>query len=294
FLGGEFTQVGNTARNHLAACNASTGALLSWNPNANGVVRTLRVSNGGRVFAGGDFTSVGGHARSRIASISPTSGGIYGFNPGANNSVKAITFSNSGSTMYAGGDFSSAGGRARARLAAFDGVSGAVTSLAPSISNGTAFATVLAMDVSADGTTLYFAGDFARVNGASRRNAAAISSGVGTLRSWNPSSTADSVGDLTRGPSGRAVLRGGRASGGYVQAYGPTTGGAPVWNVSANGDVEALAIISSTLYVGGHYTNIGGSAWNHLAAPPASGGVPSWSPTADGALGAFGAAITSS
>jgi trimeric autotransporter adhesin len=294
FLGGEFTQVNNTTRNHLAACNASTGALLAWNPNANGVVRALRVSNGGRVFAGGDFTSVGGHARSRIASISPASGGIYGFNPGANNSVKAITFSNSGSTMYAGGDFSSAGGRSRARLAAFDGVTGVVTSLAPSISNGTAFATVLAMDVSADGTTLYFAGDFARVNGASRRNAAAISSGVGTLRSWNPSSTADVVGDLTLSTSGRTVFVGGRASGGYVQAYGPSTGGAPVWNVSANGDVEALAIISSTLYVGGHFFNIGGQPRNHLAALSASGGLTSWNPTADGALGAFGAAITSS
>jgi hypothetical protein len=67
-----------------------------------------------------------------------------------------------------------------------------------------------------------------------------------------------------------------------------------VWNVSANGDVEALAIISSTLYVGGHFFNIGGQPRNHLAALSASGGLTSWNPTADGALGAFGAAITSS
>jgi hypothetical protein len=294
YLGGEFTQVGGTARNHLAACDAASGTLLPWNPNANGIVRALRVSHGGRVFLGGDFSSVGGHSRSRIASVSSASGGVYGFNPGANNSVKAVTFSNSGSTVYAGGDFSSAGGAARAHLAAFNGLSGALTTLAPSISNGADFATVLAMDVSADGATLYFAGDFARVSGSSRRNAAAVSSGVGSLRAWNPSSTADVVGDLTLSTSGRTVFVGGRASGGYVQAYGPTTGGAPVWNVSANGDVEALAIISSTLYVGGHYTNIGGSARNHLAALSASGSVTSWNPTANGALGAFGAAITSS
>src|SRR4029453_6317255 len=185
YLGGEFTQVGNTARNHLAACDAASAALLPWNPNANGVVRALRVSHGGRVFVGGDFSSVGGHARSRIASVSSASGGVYGFNPGANNSVKAVTFSNSGSTVYAGGDFSSAGGRTRTRLAAFNGLTGSVPSLAPSISNGTASATVLALDVSADGTTLCFAGDFARVSGSSRRNAAAVSSGVGSLRPWS-------------------------------------------------------------------------------------------------------------
>jgi WD40 repeat protein len=295
FLAGDFSLVGGQSRNNLAACNATSGAVLGWNPNANGPVRAIKVSNGGRVYVGGDFTSVGGAARSRIASLSPASGATYGFNPGVNNSVKALTFSNSGSTLYAGGDFGSAAGATRSRLAAFNATTGALTSLAPSISNGTAFATVLSMDVSADGTTLYFAGDFARVSGSSRRNAAAVSSGVGSLRAWNPSSTGDVVGELTLSTSGRTVFVGGRATGGYVQAYGPTTGGAPVWNVQANGDVEALAIISSTLYVGGHFTNLGGTARNHLAAMSASGSViGSWNPIADGALGAFGAAITSS
>ena len=44
YLGGSFTEVEGTTRNRLAACNAATGALLSWNPNANGVVRALKVS----------------------------------------------------------------------------------------------------------------------------------------------------------------------------------------------------------------------------------------------------------
>jgi hypothetical protein len=296
YLGGDFSQVNGVTRNNLAACNAVNGDLLGWNPNPNGPVRAIKVSNGGRVFVGGDFTSVGGATRARIASLSPASGGAYGFNPGVNNSVKALTFSNSGSTVYAGGDFSSAAGAARSRLAAFNATSGRLTSLKPSISNGAAFATVLSMDVSADGNTLYFAGDFARVSGSSRRNAAAVSSGLGSLRAWSPSSTGDVAGELTLSTSGRTVFVGGRASGGYVQAYGPTAGGAPVWNVDANGDVEALAIISSTLYVGGHFTNIGGSARNHLAALRATGGSldPSWNPTADGVFGAFGAAITSS
>jgi hypothetical protein len=77
-------------------------------------------------------------------------------------------------------------------LAAFNATSGNLTSLKPRISNGTGnFATVLAMDVSADGTTLYFARD------------------------------------LTLSSSGRTVFVGGRSTGGYVQACGPPAGGSP-------------------------------------------------------------------
>ena len=304
YIGGSFTQVRNcggdpttVTRNRLAAFDAATGALRTWNPGANGVVRALKVSPAGtRIYVGGDFSTVGGAVRSRIAALSPSSGNAFGWSPYVNDSVKSVTTSNSGATVYVGGDFDSAEGAGRRHLAAFNATSGNLTSLKPNVSNGTGnFATVLAMDVSADGNTLYFAGDFALVNGSSRRNAAAVSSGIGTLRAWSPSSTADVVGDLTLSSSGRTVFVGGRSTGGYVQAYGPTAGGTPVWNVGANGDVEALAIISSTLYVGGHFTSIAGQGRGHLAALRASGGgLESWNPGANGVFGAFGAAITSS
>ena len=66
YLGGSFTQVDGQTRNRLAACDAATGNLLPWNPNANGVVRALKVSPAGtRVYVGGDFSAVGGAARAR-------------------------------------------------------------------------------------------------------------------------------------------------------------------------------------------------------------------------------------
>ena len=297
YLGGSFTQVEGTTRNRLAACNATTGALLPWNPNANNVVRALKVSPAGtRVYVGGDFSAVGGAARSRVAALSPSSGAAFGWNPYVNDQVKSITTSNSGSTVYAGGDFDSAEGAGRHHLAAFNATSGNLTSLKPTISNGTGnFATVLSMDVSADGNTLYFSGDFALVNGSSRRNAAAVSSGIGTLRAWSPASTAGIAAELTVSASGNTVFVGGRATGGYVQAYGPNAGGTPVWNVGTDGDVEALAVSSSILYVGGHFTSVGGGARGHLAALRTSGGsVHPWNPGANGVFGAFGAAITSS
>ena len=298
YLGGSFTAVEGTTRNRLAACDAATGTLLSWNPDANGVVRALKVSPAGtRVYAGGDFTAVGGAARARVAALSPTSGGAFGWSPYVNDSVKAVTTSNSGATVYVGGDFDSAAGAGRRRLAAFNATSGNIsTTFKPSVSNGTGnFATVLSMDVSPNNQTLYFSGDFALVNGTSRRNAAAVSTGVATLRAWSPASTADIAADLTVSASGNTVFVGGRSSGGYVQAYGPTVGGTPVWSVATNGDVEALAISSSILYVGGHFTTVGASSRGHLAALRASGGgLESWDPGANGVFGAFGAAITSS
>ena len=298
YLGGSFTSVEGTTRNRLAACDAATGNLLPWNPNANNVVRALKVSPAGtRVYVGGDFSAVGGAARSRVAALSPSSGAAFGWNPYVNDQVKTITTSNSGSTVYVGGDFDSAEGAGRHHLAAFNATSGNLSStFKPSVSNGTGkFATVLSMDVSADGNTLYFCGDFALANGSSRRNAAAVSTGVATLRAWKPASTAGIAAELTVSASGNTVFVGGRATGGYVQAYGPSAGGTPVWNVGTNGDVEALAVSSSILYVGGHFTTVGGGARGHLAALRTSGGsVHPWNPGANGVFGAFGAAITSS
>jgi len=298
YIGGSFTSVGGQSRNRLAAFDAGSGTLLSWNPNANGVVRALKVSPAGtRVYVGGDFSAVGGAARARVAALHPTSGNAFGWGPFVNDSVKAVTTSNSGATVYVGGDFDSAAGAGRRHLAAFNATSGNLsTTFKPNVSNGEGnFATVLSMDVSTDGNTLFFAGDFALVDGHSRRNAAAVSTGVASLRAWSPSATADVVGEVTLSASGRTVFVGGRSAGGYVQAYGPNVGGTPVWSVATNGDVEAIVVSSSILYVGGHFTTVAGASRGHLAALRASGGgLESWNPGANGALGAFGAAITSS
>jgi trimeric autotransporter adhesin len=298
YLGGSFTSVDGSARSHLAACRASDGALLGWNPSANGVVRALKISPAGtRVYVGGDFTVVAGVSRARVAALSPSSGAAFGWSPYVNDSVKAITTSTTGNTVYVGGDFDSAEGAGRRHLAAFNATSGNIsTTFKPTVSNGAGhFATVLSMAVRPDNQTLYFAGDFALVNGHSRRNAAAVSTGIATLRAWSPASTADVVGELIVSASGNTVFTGGRATGGYVQAYGPNTGGTPVFNVQTNGDVEALAVSSSILYIGGHFTTVGASHRGHLAALSTSGGhLQSWAPNADGVFGAFAAAITSS
>ena len=298
YVGGEFTAVGGQARNHLAAIRASDGALLAWNPNANGVVRALAVSPAGtRVYAGGDFSTVGGAARARVAALDPSTGHALSWSPYVNDSVKALATSASGAHVFVGGDFTSVQAAGRRHLASLAATSGAVSGVfKPTLSNGgNNFATVLAMAVAPDGDTLYVSGDFALANGHARRNAAAVSTGVATLRAWSPSGTADAVHGLALSPSGRTVFVGGRGAGGYAQAYGPTAGGTPLWNVHADGNVEAVAASSTTVYVGGHFTSIGGGARGHLAAlHPTSGALYGWNPSANGVFGAFAARIRAS
>ncbi|HEX8767911.1 MAG TPA: hypothetical protein VF714_06045, partial [Jatrophihabitans sp.] len=134
YLGGDFTSVrppgsaagsGEVARNHLAAFNASTGALItSFNHNVNAAVKVLSISADGQtVYAGGDFTTVDGVARNRIASFAAGSGALTSWNPNANGRVSGIAAT--ATTVYVGGAFSTIGGRTETRVAALNPSTGA-------------------------------------------------------------------------------------------------------------------------------------------------------------------------
>ena len=68
--------IGEVARNRIAAFNANTGALITtFNPNANGMVYDLDVSNDGtKLYVAGSFTTIGGQTRQRIARLNLPSG----------------------------------------------------------------------------------------------------------------------------------------------------------------------------------------------------------------------------
>jgi hypothetical protein len=51
--------------------------LTSWNPIADGPVRSIVVS-GGKVFVGGEFTTIGGQPRTMFAVIDPETGQLVG------------------------------------------------------------------------------------------------------------------------------------------------------------------------------------------------------------------------
>ena len=72
YLAGDFTQVapagvamggtGTVTRDALAACSEKTGAILSWNPGANGRAYSL-AHIGNTIYVGGSFTTLAGKPR---------------------------------------------------------------------------------------------------------------------------------------------------------------------------------------------------------------------------------------
>src|SRR5207244_3791437 len=105
---------GEVARHNVAAFNATTGAVLKWNPGTNGTVRTIAVTST-RVYLGGSFSSVGGKARSNLAAVT-YAGAVAKWNPGANRAVFVIRPGPNGE-LFAGGDFTKIGGATRRHLA---------------------------------------------------------------------------------------------------------------------------------------------------------------------------------
>src|SRR5204862_5452318 len=132
--GGYFTSVGGQTRNHLAAIDATSGAVFSWNPNANSVVTDL-LAYSPVVYACGYFSSIAGQSRNHIAAIDAAVGSPWGWNPNADNPVLCLGHQGAppgnANVIYAGGYFGTIGGQARSRIAALDASSGAATSWNP-------------------------------------------------------------------------------------------------------------------------------------------------------------------
>src|SRR5262249_34718866 len=110
FVGGYFTLIGGQLHNSIAAVDAGTGQVLSWDPGANGSVDALVVS-GKTLYVGGRFTLIGGQWRSHVAALDTGGGLANSWDPSANDLVTSLIAT--GGTIYAAGAFTSIGGQPR-------------------------------------------------------------------------------------------------------------------------------------------------------------------------------------
>jgi hypothetical protein len=211
YVGGDFTTIGGVARNHIASVSTATGAVLPWNPSADGVVRSLVLSaDGAALYAGGDFTTIGGQPRRGIAALSLVNGKATAWNAALTGSA-VYQLLRSGATLYVGGSFSAIGGQARNNLAALDTAqdNNMATAWNPDVDGA-----VHAMALSGDGARLYAGGVFAAVNGAvTRRRIAAFSTdpAAATVLAWDPGadSAITSIDFLLASADGAALYAGG-------------------------------------------------------------------------------------
>jgi hypothetical protein len=261
YIGGSFTAVrpagtvvGDSSeqpRAHLAAIDSTTGALLAWNPGADGLVRALAASpDGSTIYAGGDFNTVGGQTRHRAAALDPVTGAATAFNPSTNNTVTAIAVTSS--QVLLGGSFSTVAGQPRQRLAAVS-VGGVLSSTWKPTANNT----VRAIRVSPDSSGIYVGGLFSAVNAdAMQKNLVKLDPTTGAVMPWS-SHPAYPV--LSIAVSSTNVYVGGDGAGGHAAAY--TNLGVRLWQVQTDGAVQAIAVTgaqvySPEVYIGGHFDNV--------------------------------------
>ncbi len=255
YLGGSFTAVrpagaapgsSGVARQHLAAVNATTGALRPWNPGADKEVYALTASpDGSTVYAGGLFGVVGGQARKRAAAISASTGAVTAFR--ADTDLKVLRIVASASRVYLGGTFTAVNGISRSRLAAVS-LTGAVD---PAFATG-ADDRVRGLALSADGASLWVGGDFTALGG--QPGTAHLGKLSLSGASVQPFATPPPWPVHIILPSGSVIFVGGDGDGGHAASY--DVNGNVRWIKQTDGGVQALALSNNVLYLGGHFDNI--------------------------------------
>ena len=172
YVGGQFSNLGTEPRYNLAALNATTGAILPWNPSADSTVYSL-ASKDNTVYASGSFTGFGydpvnktiAVQRKGAAALDATTGAVLPWNPNVIGNVYKLDIS--GDNIYLGGIFTSVGGQSRNNIAMVDAITGAVSPWNPN-ANG------WIRDIVVDGNTVFVGGTFSSIAGQSRPSFAAL------------------------------------------------------------------------------------------------------------------------
>ena len=192
-VGGFFSNencIGGKTRNYIARLDAQTGAADSWNPNANGAVRSIAVQADGRVLVGGQFNgpnSIGGQTRNHIARLDAVTGLADSFDPNADNAVLSIAVQKDGRVL-AGGGFNSIGGQSRISFARLDPTTGLPDSFNASVPGGDVYSIV----VQGDGKILVGGAIFGQnsIGGQSRQFIARLDPVTGLADKFNPNAAA--------------------------------------------------------------------------------------------------------
>src|SRR3954447_22225051 len=195
YIGGQFTALrppgaaagsGNVTRNHAAALNLKTGALLPWNPNVNNTVRAIRVT-GTTVYLGGAFTQVGGAGHSRIAAVNASTGAVLaGFKASASGEVFALAAS--GSSLFLGGGFGPVGGTSRRNRAAVNTTTGALLPWSPSVDGQVRAIRLLGYP------RMVIGGSSTHINGSSANHIGALDGDTGKSLPWRDGTTYNIIG----------------------------------------------------------------------------------------------------
>lgn len=298
YVGGDFTQAGGIVGT-VAATGIAKWSGTAWSSLGTGItngvggrVYALALASNGDLYVGGYFSQAGPGWASNVARWSGTTWSSLGTgaDEGVNYAVYALALAGNGE-VYVGGYFSQAGGTAASQVAHWDGTTW--SSLGAGGADGVDSA-VYALAVAGNGS-VYAGGEFTQAGGAAANRVARWS---GTA--WSSLGTV--FGNGVNGPVAVLAVAGNGdvyVGGSFTQAGGAAANRVARWDGTAwsslgagvtnglNGNVVALAVASNgAVYVGGSFTQAGGTAANRVAC---------WNGTAWSSLGTgfgFGSGVT--
>ena len=268
------------------------------NPGAAYATSILAVAVAGpNVYIGGYFNRLSydsGVITNNVAWWDGTSWHALG--NGVNGTVHALAVTAAGE-LYAGGEFTSAGGVSAAHVARWDGAAWSDVGGGVSLTGGTASVSALAVNA----TSVFVGGEFTSAgsvaaNSVARWNGskwlAVGGAGIQTCYYFDTPGhcySAPATGDVHA-----LAVRGAQlfAGGDFNLADGSLAVGLASWSSAASwspigdvadaygdGEIDALAVTDSTLYVGGKFVSVGGVEAHSVAAWNGS----TWSPLGSGA-----------
>jgi hypothetical protein len=263
YIGGNFTQAGGIAANHIAKWDG-----ISWSSLGNGVnglvVFAIAIS-GNDVYVGGDFTTAGEISANRIAKWDGSNWSALGT---GFNTQYVRTIAIKGNDLYAGGFFTQAGGIQVNNIAKWDGTSWSA------LGSGTDYV-VNALTIK--GNDVYIGGQFSTAGGVLANN----------IAKWDGSSWSA----LGEGVNESVYFLTTIGSDIYIGGPFTTAGGNPakyivkwdgnLWTAfgaGLNSTVIGIAKNKNILYACGYFTEAGGNSANHIA--KWDGSV--WSPLGEG------------
>jgi len=209
--------------------SATTGAMTSWDPRTDGMIRSIALSpDCSTAYLAGTFGKVHGHSAANIVAVDTATGAVRTeFARDASSEVDALVYH--GRQLLVGGTFTTINGASRTRLASLNPTTGQVTPYANLSITGTypnSRTRIYKMQVSHAGDRMLVEGVFRSIQGESRRQVAMLNLDGPrvTVNAWH-------AGELDRpcavrfyarsaawSPNDRRVYV---ATTGYLPAYGP-------------------------------------------------------------------------
>lgn len=260
FTGGLFNEINGNQRSCVAAFDLSTGELAPWNPGLPVVpdnVITAMTSGNERLFIAGTlYDNALGVYTSKMMAINIPDATVSSWATITNGDVNVLRAS--GTKVYAGGKFEKITGSVCTNLGSIEMASGFPGLWGPGADDAV-------FELKVHGNTVYVGGLFRNAGGETRKRIAALDIATGRALTWRPNLCGDSDDDVVKSINvfGSTVFAGGifnkaTTSHRHVAAIDATSAAVLDWDpLVADGGVQALCAVGSTLYVGGSFTRIG-------------------------------------